>query len=189
LTVVAPLNALTPAAFPPTGGPRPAAFTPPGTAAAVGEVDGEPVTAAHLRELLTRLDALCPGGLQAPPGGSLDIAITDATGALLALTNRTELGRLARHGCPTHPDTSCRCPLLGPPAAVDRYRPSEAQQRFLKARDRTCRHPGCTVRAGWADLDHVIPHANGGETSCANLCCLCRRHHRLKTFAPGWQHP
>ena len=29
-------------------------------------VDGEPVTAALARELLERLDALCPGGLQAP---------------------------------------------------------------------------------------------------------------------------
>ncbi len=40
---------------------------------------------------------------------------------------------------------------------------------------------------GWADLDHVIPHARGGATDCANLCCLCRSHHRLKTFAPGWR--
>ena len=48
--------------------------------------------------------------------------------------------------------------------------------------------PGCTVRAGWADADHVIPHAAGGSTDCANLCCLCRRHHRLKTHAPGWTH-
>jgi hypothetical protein len=23
-------------------------------------------------------------------------------------------------------------------------------------------------------------------TDCANLCCLCRRHHRLKTHASGW---
>ncbi|MDK3258972.1 HNH endonuclease signature motif containing protein, partial [Blastococcus capsensis] len=67
-------------------------------------------------------------------------------------------------------------PLLGPPAAVDRYRPSAAQYRFLEVRDRTCRHPGCSVRAGWADLDHVIAHAAGGATACQNLCCRCRRH-------------
>ncbi|MCA0143518.1 HNH endonuclease signature motif containing protein [Blastococcus sp. LR1] len=185
LTVVAPLAALTPAGFLSSGAARPAAFIQPGTAGPIGEVDGEPITAAHLRELLTRFDAL---GLRAPAGGTLDIAITDRTGRLLALTSPTELGRLARHGCPDHPDTACGCPVLGPPGPVDRYRPSAGQYRFTKARDRTCRHPGCTVRAGWADLDHVLAHADGGETSCENLCCLCRRHHRLKTFAPGWQH-
>ncbi|MFL6096357.1 MAG: HNH endonuclease, partial [Blastococcus sp.] len=26
----------------------------------------------------------------------------------------------------------------------------------------------------------------GGATDCDNLCCLCRRHHWLKTHAPGW---
>ncbi|MCA0143428.1 HNH endonuclease signature motif containing protein [Blastococcus sp. LR1] len=185
LTVVAPLAALTPGAFLASGAPRPAAFTPPGAAAPIGAVDGEPITAAHLRELLTQFDAL---GLRAPAGGSVEIAITDGTGALLALTGRGELERLARRGCPEHPDGACACPVLGPPGPVDRYRPSASLYRFVKARDRACRHPGCTVRAGWADLDHVLAHADGGETSCANLCCLCRRHHRLKTFAPGWQH-
>jgi hypothetical protein len=72
------------------------------------------------------------------------------------------------------------------PPPVDRYRPTPAQRRHVTTRGRTCRHPGCRNRAGWADLDHVIPHAQGGETACENLCCLCRRHHRLKTHARGW---
>ena len=71
---------------------------------------------------------------------------------------------------------------------MDRYEPTPAQRRFARARDRTCRHPGCGNRAGWADLDHVVAHAEGGETDCANLCCLCRRHHRLKTHARGWRY-
>ncbi|MDP5182272.1 DUF222 domain-containing protein [Blastococcus sp. BMG 814] len=116
LTVIAPLTALTPAGFLAAGAPTPAAFTPPGTPPGVpepvGEVDGEPITAAHLRELLTQLDAC---HLQAPPAGSLHIAITDATGALQAVTGRTELARLATTGCPHHPEQACGCPLLGPP--------------------------------------------------------------------------
>ena len=31
----------------------------------------------------------------------------------------------------------------------------------------------------------MVPHAHGGATDCANLCCLCRSHHRLETFARG----
>ena len=81
----------------------------------------------------------------------------------------------------------CGCPLVGPPDPVDRYRPSAAQRRFVTTRDRTCRHPGCRNTAGWADLDHVIPYDHGGPTDCDNLCCLCRRHHRLKTHAHGWR--
>jgi hypothetical protein len=140
-------------------------------------VDGEPVTAALARELLERLDALCPGGLQAPTDGTLMISVTDVDGRLLASVTRRELESAVRHGRG-----------LCPPPGIDRYEPSPAQQRFTRTRDRTCRHPGCGNRAGWADLDHVIAHADGGATDCANLCCLCRRHHRLKTHALGWRY-
>jgi hypothetical protein len=140
-------------------------------------VDGEPVTAAVAREFLERLDALCPGGLQAATDGTLRIAITDGDGRMLAAVTRRELEAAVRRGRG-----------LGPPPAVDRYAPSPAQRRFGRTRDRTCRHYGCGNRAGWADLDHVVAHAEGGETDCANLCCLCRRHHRLKTHARGWRY-
>jgi hypothetical protein len=111
-----------------------------GSSAASGTVDGHLITAAHLRELLARAGAL---GLEAPDGGSLTFALTDAEG--------------------------------------------DAQRRWVKTRDRTCRFPHCGQRVGLPDLDHVRAHAAGGETSCTNLCCLCRSHHRLKTFAPGWR--
>ena len=51
----------------------------------------------------------------------------------------------------------------------------------------SCRFPNCGRRVGPADLDHAVALAGGGPTACANLCCPCGSHHRLKTFAPGWR--
>lgn len=155
-------------------------------ATGVADVAGEPVTAAHLRALLTALDALCPGGLQPPPGGSLRLNLLGGGGNLLATLTRDQLEAAAARGCPTHPTGDCTCPLVGTPPPTHSYRPTPAQRAWTTTRDRGCRHPGCPGRAGWADLDHVVPHAEGGPTDCHNLCCLCRRHHRLKTHAPGW---
>jgi hypothetical protein len=162
-----------------------------------GVVNGFAVTAGQLRELLARFDAL---GLQAPAGGSLTVAVTDEEGRLLATASAADLTRLAVTGCPDHPqdDTAadgdagagvvgCGCPVLGPPPDTDRYTPTGRQKTFLTTRDRTCRMPNCGQRVGWADHDHVIPHAQGGATRCTNLCCLCRSDHRLKTFAPRWR--
>ena len=188
VTVLAPLDALEHAAASPDE-PAPAAHRtdPTGRRTPVGEVNGRPITAIHLRELLERLDALCPGGLQAPTDGGLRIALTDPDGSLRAVLSRRDLQATARRGCPDHsPGTDCGCGLVDRPPAVDRYRPSSAQYEFIRTRDRRCRMPGCTARAAWADLDHVLAHACGGATDCDNLCCLCRRHHRLKTHARGW---
>ncbi|WP_439936272.1 HNH endonuclease signature motif containing protein [Nocardia sp. N13] len=58
-------------------------------------------------------------------------------------------------------------------------------------RDRTCTFPWCTRPARGADADHVVEYdhdaeAEGrpqpGPTTSSNLACLCRFHHRLKTF-------
>jgi hypothetical protein len=61
------------------------------------------------------------------------------------------------------------------------YRPSEALRRFIEARDRTCRFPGCTRRAIRCDLDHGVDYDQAGGTDRVNLHCLCRTHHNLKT--------
>jgi len=50
-------------------------------------------------------------------------------------------------------------------------------RRALRLRDDGCRFPGCTNRL--ADAHHVLAWARGGATRLANLCSLCRRHHRL----------
>jgi len=102
------------------------------------------------------------------------------------------LARLAKRGCPAHPDgdgdqDQCGCPVAGPPPETDAYEPTDRQRALVTTRDRRCRFPNCGPRVGWADLDHVTAHSCGGTTDCTNLCCLCRSHHRLKTFAPGWR--
>jgi hypothetical protein len=183
LTLTAPLSALHPQGDVATG--RAGRVDQAAVGLDVPTVNGIPITAAHLRELLGQLGAL---GLRAPAAGSLAVAFTDDDGALLATGSDAELARLAVRGCRTHGRAAdCDCSVLGPPADVDGYHHSAAQERFLRTRDRTCRHPGCGQPAGRTDADHVLPYDCGGRTACQNLCCLCRSHHRLKTFARGWR--
>jgi len=74
-------------------------------------------------------------------------------------------------------------PLIHPAdsPAENRYRPSLALADFVRARDLTCRAPGCDRPATNCDLDHTIPFPHGA-THASNLKCLCRLHHLLKTF-------
>jgi hypothetical protein len=66
------------------------------------------------------------------------------------------------------------------------YQHPTTLETAVKLRDGTCRAPGCTRPATRCDCDHAIPWPTG-QTSLANSCHLCRRHHRLKTHAPDWQ--
>lgn len=71
------------------------------------------------------------------------------------------------------------------------YRPSTALDEFVRARDMTCRFPGCDRPAHTCDLDHALAYDSGGPTHPSNLRALCRKHHLLKTFH-HWrdrQHP
>jgi uncharacterized protein DUF222 len=82
-------------------------------------------------------------------------------------------------------------PLTSPVEAL-RYQPSAALERAIRCRDLTCRFPGCSRPAIVCDIDHTIPFnhkdpAAGGLTVLENLKCLCRQHHRLKTFHGGWR--
>jgi hypothetical protein len=67
------------------------------------------------------------------------------------------------------------------------YTPSDELAEIVRLRDRTCVFPHCTKPARSCDLDHIVPHAQGGETSSRNLACLCRLHHRMKTHG-GWNY-
>ncbi len=66
------------------------------------------------------------------------------------------------------------------------YRPPAALADYVRARDRTCRFPGCTRRARSCEIDHLLAWEDGGPTSRDNCECLCPRHHHLKHEA-GWQ--
>jgi hypothetical protein len=150
----------------------------PSGGAQVGDVGGLPVSPAAVRELLRRIDAL---GLTHPDGGELAFTVTGEHGRLLAVATPEELLAAARAGRG-----------VGPPPPVAGYTPTAAQYRYLRARDRHCRFPGCRQVALRTDADHVVPYdhrdpAAGGRTCVRNLVLLCRRHHRLKTFAPGWR--
>ena len=66
-----------------------------------------------------------------------------------------------------------------------RYRPSTKLDAFVRARDLTCRHPGCDRPAIYADIDHTNPWPTG-PTHPSNTKCYCRKHHLVKSFWPGW---
>jgi hypothetical protein len=70
--------------------------------------------------------------------------------------------------------------------AENHYWGSPALREFVKARDLTCRIPGCDRPADFGDLDHTIPWADGGPTHASNLHGKCRHHHMVKTFRDGW---
>jgi hypothetical protein len=126
-----------------------------------------------------------PTGPSAPPPTGTDPppAITCPTGtAVIAgggIVPAPLLAELARMGAVVRPITD--------PAALGAepgYRPSDKLARFVRARDLTCRQPGCDRPAEYCDLDHGIPYGRG-PTHPGNLRCLCRKHHLLKTFWVG----
>ena len=87
---------------------------------------------------------------------------------------------------PTDPDSAATLP-------VDRHDPPSAMRELVVLRDGQCVFPGCRVDARACDLDHVSAYVDPGDggppgqTRPDNLACLCRRHHRLKTFT-AWRY-
>ncbi|MHA7264032.1 HNH endonuclease signature motif containing protein [Arthrobacter sp. TMN-37] len=76
----------------------------------------------------------------------------------------------------THPET-------GAVLSVGRnsYSVPADLKKWLRIRDRTCRHPGCNRSAASTELDHTVPWSRGGTTAHNNLSNLCRKHHMLKS--------
>ncbi|MBC9225133.1 DUF222 domain-containing protein [Aeromicrobium sp. 636] len=61
------------------------------------------------------------------------------------------------------------------------YQPPGALRAALHWRDGTCRVAGCRAPASETDLDHELAYDRGGGTTAANLRCLCRKHHNMKS--------
>ncbi|QNG35219.1 DUF222 domain-containing protein [Geodermatophilaceae bacterium NBWT11] len=135
------------------------AVSGPGTG--VGAVGRLSVGPAAVAELLARFDALAPASPTG--GGAVWFEVVDSSGRLRAISSSAEARAALRRGRG-----------LGPPPAVDGYEPSAAQVRFVQARDRHCRFPGCARPAEYTDLDHVVPRDHddptaGGPTCVTNL--------------------
>ncbi|GHE08204.1 HNH endonuclease signature motif containing protein [Klenkia taihuensis] len=174
-----------------------------------GEVSGDVVPAAMVRDLLRSLGLLRDGA--AVDGEAIDAGLAEARGkgadagppARLLAARRT--GGIGLAGVPriavADEQTGELAALtdvaglrraardgsgLGPPPSAEAYRPCALLDVFVRLRDRRCRFPGCRVRARVCDVDHQQPRSQGGETAECNLACLCTHHHRLSHQAPGW---
>ncbi|MFK3678727.1 DUF222 domain-containing protein [Microbacterium sp. NPDC090218] len=166
------------------------------TFAADPEVEHFPAdtrTSAQIQaDLLT--DLLLTADPSAAHGDGLDhiqarIQVTIAATTLTGADDRP--AELDGHG-PLHPDvardlagrnTGWSRLFLDPTGMVietDTYTPTEGMRRFLRARDRHCRFPGCRMPAHRCEIDHNHDHAKGGKTRIDNLGHFCRAHHTLK---------
>ncbi|HEY5853387.1 MAG TPA: SDR family oxidoreductase, partial [Aldersonia sp.] len=73
-----------------------------------------------------------------------------------------------------------------PPPGALTYRPSAEVAALVRARDRHCRFPHCSMPAERCQIDHITPFEHddpiaGGWTIVSNLQCACAFHHELKT--------
>ncbi|MFT4470733.1 DUF222 domain-containing protein [Arthrobacter sulfonylureivorans] len=141
------------------------------------------------------LTGISPGPRMGKPGPRIAAHASLTVPALTLLGLGDEPAELDGYG-PIAPDVARRLagdgtsftriltdPINGAVLALERkqYRPTRAQRRFLRTRDRTCRAPGCNRAAEHCEIDHVHAYSKGGKTDVDCMCCFCKVHHGLKT--------
>ena len=134
---------------------------------AAANQDG-PVDTARADELVARIS-----GIQAHQPIPVQVLITPTGPELVGYGPISDAH--AQHLCDTAPRIH-----LDPPRPTIGYRPGPQLTRYVKARDRHCRFPGCRRPAVHCDLDHITAWPTGSTVE-VNLQCLCRYHHRIKT--------
>jgi Domain of unknown function (DUF222) len=158
----------------------------------IDQLRADAFAAPFLKALRTGvLDGLDPVALGRVGAERLAVQVIVRPQALADATTRpadggSDLGELVGHGVISPALTrdlvqGATVVRLGPqpPTTSDTYRPGSDLARWVRARDATCRFPGCACRASICDLDHTIPWPEG-QTSHENLAPLCRRHHQVK---------
>ena len=106
--------------------------------------------------------------------------VKDCWNAQLANGHTLTASELRQYAC----DADILPVVLGGPSGVldvgQKHRLVTATIRqALHARDRGCVFPGCGRPAADCDAHHIVPWQQGGATSLANLCLLCKHHHNL----------
>jgi hypothetical protein len=169
-------------------------------AAPQSSTDGEPDTRSAeqrrhdaVAEVLSR--ALRSGTL--PASGGVPVTILARTtlaelesGTGIAITSQgtqLSISKLLQMAGDAHILTAV-CSVTGGIISYGRKRrlASKGQRLALAARDGGCCFPGCDRPAAWAEVHHIIAWLIGGDTDLANMCLLCRYHHR-HFEALGWE--
>ena len=103
--------------------------------------------------------------------------------AIALLSGPAGLASRLRTGRLTGPAASISLPLdVG--AATETIPPH--LRRAVILRDAHCTFPGCDQPPAACQVHHVIPRAQGGPTSLANLLLTCTFHHLIAIHQWGW---
>jgi Domain of unknown function (DUF222) len=131
------------------------------------------------------------GAMPAPRKGVVDLQVPLTT--LMGLTDfpgdlagyGPVIADIARQVIAAQIDATWRCSVYDEQGklihhGITRRRPKAQDVAYIKARDRTCRAPGCRRAARQCDVDHTDDWAKSKDSCRCNLACPCRKHHLFK---------